>query len=235
MKDNSVFRSLSFIEARIQEKLTVAEIADSAYFSKYHYQRLFRDIVGKSVMEYVTKRKLTLAGRELLETQATVLDIALRFGYDSHEGFLRAFKAYMGVTPSEYRKYGLTAISLITGRERDTMTYSNSTDEILRELNGFVVKAKETAAAARKCELCWYKGFWDGIADRTDEFAAKLDVILTRVAAIAGHPDEITNRFTIIKAVEDIAFLSNVMALHVGLTAARGRPEDAKAMQPLCG
>ena len=78
-KETAVFRSLEMIEKRIAEKLTVENISDSVYFSKYHYQRLFREIVGESVMDYVMKRKLTLAGRELLETNATILDIALKF------------------------------------------------------------------------------------------------------------------------------------------------------------
>ena len=54
--DNPVFRSLELIESRITEKLTVENIASAVYFSKYHYQRLFREAVGDSVMEYVTKR-----------------------------------------------------------------------------------------------------------------------------------------------------------------------------------
>ena len=64
-KENPVFRSLELIESRILEKLTVEDIASGVYFSRNHYQRLFREIVGNSVMEYVTKRKLTLAGRTL--------------------------------------------------------------------------------------------------------------------------------------------------------------------------
>ena len=101
---NPISRSLEIIESQISEKLTVEYIASRVYFSKFHYQRLFRETVGDSVMEYVTKRKLTLAGQELLETDAAIVDIAEKFGYDSREGFSRSFKAHMGVTPGEYRK-----------------------------------------------------------------------------------------------------------------------------------
>jgi len=100
---SAIFRSLELIENRISEKLTVDNIARAAYFSSNHYQRLFREIVGSSVMEYVTKRKLTLAGRKLLENNADIIDIALEYGYDSREGFSRSFKAYMGVSPTEYQ------------------------------------------------------------------------------------------------------------------------------------
>ena len=102
--EHSVFRSLEIIESRITEKLTVESIAAGVFFSKYHYQRLFREIVGDSVMEYVTKRKLSLAGKALLETDADIIDIAMDYGYESRDVFSRSFKAYMGVSPSEYRK-----------------------------------------------------------------------------------------------------------------------------------
>lgn len=232
--ETAVFRSLEDIENRIAEKLTVGNLANSVYFSKYHYSRLFRDIVGESVMEYVTKRKLTLAGRALLETRATVLDIALDYGFDSHEGFTRSFKAYMGVTPTNYRKYNLTAITQKTVKERSEMTYSKTTDEIIRELNDFIVKARETANTARKDGLPEYSTFWNKIADATDTHADKVKNMLTRITGIAEHPDEITNRFAIIKVLEEIAFHANLLAFNAGLTVSRGRPEDVSAQWHIC-
>ena len=214
-----VFKSLEIIEARIAERLTVEAIADGVYFSKHHYSRLFREIVGSGVMEYVTKRKLTLAGRTLLETHKTVLDVALAFGYDSHEGFTRAFKTYMGVTPTDYRKYGLAAISQQSGKGRNTIKYSNTTDEIIRELNELVVKAKELAADMRKCQTKWLKAFWDGMAVKTDAQADAIKAVLERVANIAEYPDEINNRFDIIQTLEDCAFMFNIMAFHAAVNA----------------
>ncbi|GHU79591.1 hypothetical protein FACS1894191_2730 [Clostridia bacterium] len=233
-RENTVFRSLEIIESRIAEKLTVENIADSVYFSKYHYQRLFREIVGGSVMEYVTKRKLTLAGRELLETNGAILDIALQFGYDSHEGFTRSFKAYMGVTPTEYRKYGLAAISQKSVKERADMTASKSTDEIIRELNDFIAKARETAEYARKSGVREYTPFWDTIARKTDALADRLKAVLERITAIAAYPDEISKRFVIIKAIEDIAFETNLLAFNAGLMVSRGQPEHIRIQKPLC-
>jgi len=228
--ENPVFRSLELIENRISEKLTVEYIASGVYFSKYHYQRLFREIVGNSVMEYVTKRKLTLAGRALLETDAAILDIALEYGYDSREGFTRSFKAYMGVTPTEYRKYGLASISQKTVKERSVMIYSKTTDEILRELNGFIAKAKETAVCARKNDVPEYTTFWCTIADATDACADKVKGVLDRITAISERPDEIGGRFAIIKVIEEIAFHSNLLAFNAGLMVSREQSEQ----WPLC-
>ena len=112
----TIFQSLDLIEERIQEKLTLEMLADNVHFSKYHYQRLFREIVGDSVMSYVTKRRLLLAAEELRDTDVPILDIALKYGYESHEGFTRSFKAYMGIAPTQYRKYHFLVASPQSGK-----------------------------------------------------------------------------------------------------------------------
>ncbi len=232
--ENAVFLSLEIIESKITEKLTVENIASNVYFSKYHYQRLFRDIVGDSVMDYVTKRKLTLAGRALLETNSSILDIALQFGYNSHEGFTRAFKGYMGVTPKEYRKYVLTAISQNKIKGRFFMTYSKNTDEIIRELNEFIAKARETAELTKKGTILEYNPFWDVISRNTNSFTDRLQKTLERITDISQHPDAITNRFAIIKIIEDVSFESNLLAFNVNLVVSRGKPEHIELQKPLC-
>ncbi|MDR2568663.1 MAG: helix-turn-helix transcriptional regulator [Oscillospiraceae bacterium] len=239
-EDNSVFCSLEIIEKRISEKLTVENIASSVYFSRNHFQRLFREFVGDSVMEYVNKRKLTLAGRELLETDTNILDIALSYGFDSHEGFTRSFKAYMGVTPKDYRKYKLTDISQNKIKETHTMKYSKITDEMIRELNTYVAKAKEISAASRAHEtsvsktLPFVKLFWNQMADKMDEYTDGVKAVLKRISSIAEHSDEIVNRFIIIKIIEDTAFMTHVMALHIQLTCSRNTPERFEEDMPLC-
>lgn len=150
-ENNPIFQSLNMIEERIQEKLTVGALAESIHFSKYHYQRMFREAVGDSVMGYVARRRMSLAAGELAGTDSTVLEIALKYGYDSHEGFTRSFKAYMGVTPTEYRKYHLSTHLQKSRKEKGIMMYSKATDEIIRELNSLIAAAMETAAETRKC------------------------------------------------------------------------------------
>ena len=186
-------------------------------------------------MEYVAKRKLTLAGKALLETQAAVIDIALGFGYDSREGFTRSFKAYMGVSPSEFRRYGLNAISQKTIKELPVLMYAKNTDEIIRELNEFIADAKEAAGNARKQkELVEYIPFWNIIADTTDNMADKAKKILDSIATIAEHPDEITKRFLILKVLEDIGFQSNLVAFNAGLMVSRDIPERTSKQWPMC-
>ena len=233
-KENPIFQSLSLIESRIREKLTVERIAGMAYFSKYHYQRLFREMVGDSVMGYVIRRKLTLAGEALIESDTPVIDIAMAHGYDSREGFTRSFKAYMGVSPTEFRKCHRATNAQKPMREREAMCVSKTTDEIVCQFNRAIALAKALAQDARSVESKKYEVFWSSVAEDTDALAARLEVVLGRVSAVAEDPDEITRGFAILKAMEDIAAESDLMALYVGLSAVgRAQEQDARAHKPL--
>jgi len=103
-KQSGIFDSVSFIEGSLADALSIDALAERTYFSRSHYQRLFRAVVGEPVMEYIKKRRLQQACRALGEGTATVLDVAVAYGYESYEGFSRAFKAYFGVSPGRYRK-----------------------------------------------------------------------------------------------------------------------------------
>lgn len=238
--ENPVFRSLGVIEERIREKLTVKNIADSVHFSQYHYQRMFREAVGDSVMGYVTRRRISLAAVELAETETTVLEIALKYGYDSHEGFTRSFRAHMGITPTEYRKYHLFTGIFQMQKERNAMICSKAMEEMIRELNSLIVQAKETAAYTRKKvetsaeTVVFYSRFWNIMAERTEAMGDKLTQNLGRITAIAQQPDEISARFLILKTMEDVAFQSDIMAFQAGLTIARARPEHREVFAAVC-
>lgn len=99
-------RAIDYIESHIDEELDYADIARQAVFSVYYFQRIFGILCGVSVGEYIRQRRLTLAGSELILTDERIIDIALKYGYESPESFTRAFSKYHGVTPSEARKSG---------------------------------------------------------------------------------------------------------------------------------
>jgi len=84
--------------------LTIDDVAKAAGFSSDYFNRIFRSHTGFNVMEYVRFRRLSRAAVRLRHEDDTILDIGMKSGYDSHDGFTRAFKAQYGKTPSEYRE-----------------------------------------------------------------------------------------------------------------------------------
>ena len=101
-----VQKAVDWIEEHSDERVQVCDLARAAYCSEAHFSRVFRAIVGISVMEYVRYRRLSLAGRELSLTQNKILDIALKYGYETPQAFTKAFKKFYGVSPIAVRKNG---------------------------------------------------------------------------------------------------------------------------------
>lgn len=98
--------AIDFIEEHIDDQISVEDVASSASFSEYHFHRIFTAVLGESVSEYIRKRRLAQAGRELIGSALPVIEVGLNAGYDSQEAFTRAFKKMFGVTPAFYRRRG---------------------------------------------------------------------------------------------------------------------------------
>jgi AraC family transcriptional regulator len=99
--------SIDFIENNLAEDITLTEVASKANCSLYHFHRLFQVLVGNSVKEYIRKRRLTLAAKQLVQTKKSVIDIAFDYQYGAPESFSRAFKKMYGLAPLQYRKWGV--------------------------------------------------------------------------------------------------------------------------------
>lgn len=232
--EDPIFRSLAVIEERIQEKLTVEALAQSAHFSKYHYQRLFREAVGESVMRYVARRRMALAARDLAETDAAVLDIALKYGYDSHEGFSRAFQAVMGAAPAKFRRYCGPVRPSAARKENETMAYKQINDEAARELRGLLVQAGETADRTRReaRSVPAYAPFWELMAAQAEALAGTLSGALERLEGDAC-PDGLSACLQTERAIEDAAFQAGATAFQAGLMTARAVPEHRAVLLPM--
>lgn len=85
------------------EALSLSALANRSGYSEFYFSRKFREISGMQFREYLRYRRLAFALKELRDTQKGILDIALQYGFSSHEAFTRAFKEAYGITPSEYR------------------------------------------------------------------------------------------------------------------------------------
>ncbi|WP_374336901.1 GyrI-like domain-containing protein [Leeia sp.] len=99
-----VNRVVDHIEAELGQSLQAEDLAAFAQLSVWQLHRLFRAVVGESLMDYVRRRRLAQASEQLRYSQQTVLDIALACGFDSHEVFTRAFRREFHCSPTQYRR-----------------------------------------------------------------------------------------------------------------------------------
>ncbi|MFG2178811.1 effector binding domain-containing protein [Streptomyces abikoensis] len=99
-------QALEHIESHLDQPIDVADLARIAVTSEYHLRRLFSALAGVPLSEYIRRRRLTVAGAEVLAGERTLLDVATRYGYGSGEAFARAFRALHGVGPGEARRTG---------------------------------------------------------------------------------------------------------------------------------
>ena len=96
---------ITYIEVHLSdEKINVQQMEQSIGFSETYIRELFRKNTGCSLSRYIRKRKIEVSAFDLLHSDATILDIALRYGFASHEGYTRAFQKITGITPSRFRR-----------------------------------------------------------------------------------------------------------------------------------
>lgn len=104
-------KAVNHIEEHITEDISVEQLARMTYGSSYHFQRMFTCLAGMTLSEYIRRRRLSLAAADLQSTDAKVIDIALKYGYNSPTAFTRAFQSIHGLSPSEARKPGASVKS----------------------------------------------------------------------------------------------------------------------------
>ena len=92
------------IRAGNDEALTLTHLSEKLGYSRYHVSRKFSEIAGMQMRDYLRYRKLAFALKNIRDTQASILEVAMNHGFSSHEAFTRAFKEAYGITPSEYRR-----------------------------------------------------------------------------------------------------------------------------------
>ncbi len=99
---NAVTRMQSYIEAHLQEPITLHRLAEAAGYSPWHAARTFKALTGKSPFEYIRLLRLSRAAARLKEADVRVVDVAFDFVFDSHEGFTRAFSKQFGCSQQRF-------------------------------------------------------------------------------------------------------------------------------------
>lgn len=97
-------RAIDYVEAHLTEDVDYDAAARESFSSPYHFQRVFSILCGYTLGEYIRSRRLAHAGAELAEGRISVIDAALKYGYESPDSFARAFRRFHGVNPSQARE-----------------------------------------------------------------------------------------------------------------------------------
>jgi len=99
--------ALRYLEDGLLDELDIEEVAARAHSSEFHFQRMFFMLTGYSLGEYIRNRRLSKAAQEILTKSSKIIDIALKYGYESPDSFTRAFHRLHGISPRESRKEGV--------------------------------------------------------------------------------------------------------------------------------
>lgn len=97
-------KAIDYVEEHITDDITVNDVADRVCVSPFYFQKGFYMLCGCPLMEYVRNRRLSLAGGEMISGDATVLELAVKYGYESPDSFTKAFTRFHGCRPSSVRR-----------------------------------------------------------------------------------------------------------------------------------
>jgi AraC family transcriptional regulator len=103
---NDINKAILYIENNLESKVSINDISNHIYSSTYNFQRVFSILTGLSVGEYIKNRRLSLAGTDLCKSNTSVLDVALKYGYETSESFSKAFTRFHGIPPKNAKKKG---------------------------------------------------------------------------------------------------------------------------------
>ena len=100
----TINHAIEYMEGHLTDEVTLADVARQVNLSAFHFQRAFSLLTDMSPAEYLRKRRLSQAGAELVSGEGKVIDIAMKYGYDSPESFTKAFTRFHGVSPMQVKK-----------------------------------------------------------------------------------------------------------------------------------
>ena len=134
--------AIDYIEANLAGDIDFSKAAEKACCSTFHFQRMFFAINGLTPVDYARRRRLTLAATELASGKMRVIDVAVKYGYDSPDSFTRAFRNLHGVTPQAARESGVTLTAFPRISFHIELKGGNDMDYRLMEKPGIAIAAR---------------------------------------------------------------------------------------------
>lgn len=163
---DAVSAAIQYIESHITQDIRVEEVAKQVGYSPFYFQKGFSMLCGLSVSEYIRNRRLALAGSELASTDVKIIDLALKYGYESPDSFTKAFVRFHGVTPSMVQKDGMTVKSFSPLKLTITMKGGYLMDYKIMKKDAFTVLAASKMFKYENCKqeipLFWQQHYQNG-------------------------------------------------------------------------
>ena len=183
-------KAIDYIEDHLTETIDYDVVAAQSYSSSYHFQRVFSILCGFTVGEYIRNRRLTLAGAELAVGDAKVIDVALKYGYESPDSFAKAFQKFHGLLPSQARSNGSNLKSFSRLVLKFSLEGGSMMDYRIEEKDEMI--------------LTGYKRHFVGVPgereDQEEEMYVKTRALQYILQALAGNPEK---NFDIITNIDD--------------------------------
>ena len=107
---HAVAKGITFIEAHLLQEIGVSDVANAVNYSQFYFSREFTRHTHISVYDYIMRRKLSESYKELYAGRPKIVDLACRYGFQSHEVYTRAFRKFFGENPSEAKCYKPLAV-----------------------------------------------------------------------------------------------------------------------------
>jgi AraC family transcriptional regulator len=101
--EQALLSTILHIQTHLEQDLELDALAERVGFSAFHFHRIFRQVIGEPVKEYIRRLRVDRAAYRLKVSEETILQIAIDAGFKTHESFTRAFQRQFGVTPSRFR------------------------------------------------------------------------------------------------------------------------------------
>jgi AraC family transcriptional regulator len=179
--------AIDYIEENLTGEIDFNKAAEKATCSLFHFQRMFMVIIGVTPGEYARRRRLTLAARELLSSNTKVINVALKYGYDSPDSFTRAFRNLHGVTPIAAREPGVTltafprisfSIILKGGNDMDYRIIDKPAFDVIGKAEKFTTEGGEN--------LIKIPQFWDEFVSDINGEKVLMEITQSKPGPVTG-------------------------------------------------
>lgn len=167
---NGLNKAINFIEDNLLEQLSCKDIAQHIFISNYHFQRVFSLMTGITVGEYIRNRRLSLSGQELVISNKKVIDVALKYGYETPESFTKAFTRFHNITPNQAKQEGAVLKSFNRLIVKTTLEGGSIMDYRIIKKDAFKVMAKtklfSTESNLEEIPKFWTEYYSNGLCNK---------------------------------------------------------------------